>query len=144
MCNPILAPRCRTGTGKSLTFVGHKSGGKHGGLTQAVVHAVPSVTRSGSLRYTCSTVTAPTANEKPAVPSQPRYTLDENLWSVTGEMNAYDVIGDSGRLVMVLPDLHPPIVTEFEVEPHFVCVKACSLDDSSGLKPEFHLSLRQV
>ena len=59
-------------------------------------------------------------------------------------MNAYSVIGDSGKTVTrkFCRTCGAPIVTEFEVEPLFVCVKACSLDDASWLKPEFHLYVK--
>ena len=71
------------------------------------------------------------------------YVRRESL-SVTGEMNAYSVIGDSGKAVTrkFCRTCGAPIVTEFEAEPLFVCVKACSLDDASWLKPEFHLYVK--
>jgi hypothetical protein len=31
------------------------------------------------------------------------------------------------------------VLTEFDVEPDNVSVKACSLDDASWVKPDFHL-----
>ncbi len=59
-------------------------------------------------------------------------------------MNAYSVIGDSGKTVTrkFCRTCGAPIVTEFAAEPLFVCVKACSLDDASWLRPEFHLYVK--
>jgi len=33
-------------------------------------------------------------------------------------------------------------VTEFDVAPGFICIKACSLDDASDLRPDFHVYVK--
>ncbi|HYW76511.1 MAG TPA: GFA family protein [Gammaproteobacteria bacterium] len=64
--------------------------------------------------------------------------------SVTGAMDYYDVIGDSGKRVR-RERCHrcgSPLVTEFDSDPTFICIKACSLDDASGLAPACHLYVK--
>ncbi|MGN8158297.1 GFA family protein [Salinisphaera sp. RV14] len=64
--------------------------------------------------------------------------------SCTGHMKEYVVTGDSGRPVrrFSCATCASPILTVFDDEPRFVCVKACSLDEASGLQPEFHLYVK--
>ncbi|MBD1999767.1 GFA family protein [Leptolyngbya sp. FACHB-541] len=64
--------------------------------------------------------------------------------TVNGDLVGYDVIGDSGKAVTrkFCRICGCPILTEFEVEPVYICIKACSLDDASWLKPEFHLYVK--
>jgi len=61
--------------------------------------------------------------------------------TVSGDLDSYDVVGDSGKAVMrtFCRSCGCPIVTEFAAEPGNICIKACSLDDATWLKPEFHL-----
>ena len=60
---------------------------------------------------------------------------------IDGQLNKYTRIGDSGMPVHrnFCSRCGTVLLTVFEVEPAYVCVKACSLDDPSWLKPEFHL-----
>jgi hypothetical protein len=56
-------------------------------------------------------------------------------------MTKYTRVGDSGKAVHrnFCCGCGSVILTEFEVDPDNVSVKACSLDDPSWLKPDFHL-----
>lgn len=64
--------------------------------------------------------------------------------TVRGDLASHDVVGDSGKTVTrkFCRACGCPIVTEFEVDPVHICIKACSLDDASWLEPEFHLYIR--
>jgi hypothetical protein len=60
---------------------------------------------------------------------------------LAGSLGKYTRPGDSGCPVHrnFCPSCGSVILTEFDVEPEKVCIKACSLDDPSWLTPEFHL-----
>lgn len=64
--------------------------------------------------------------------------------SLTGDLVEYTVVGDSGKLVrrQRCATCGAPLITVFDDEPAFICLKACSLDDPSWLKPEFHLYVK--
>jgi hypothetical protein len=61
-----------------------------------------------------------------------------------GPSVSFAVVGDSGKEVRRTRCARcgSPLVTEFDVAPGFVCIKACSLDDASGLRPDCHLYVR--
>ena len=60
---------------------------------------------------------------------------------LAASLGKYTRPGDSGCPVHrnFCPSCGSVILTEFDVEPENVCIKACSLDDPSWLTPEFHL-----
>jgi len=60
---------------------------------------------------------------------------------IEGHLSKYTRTGDSGRPVhrRFCRVCGTVLLTEFEVEPANVCLKACSLDDPSWLRPECHL-----
>ena len=60
---------------------------------------------------------------------------------IKGDLTKYTRIGDSGMPVHrnFCMSCGSVVLTEMEVAPAYVCVKACSLDDPSWLTPEFHL-----
>lgn len=64
--------------------------------------------------------------------------------TLAGELIEYVVIGDSGKPVrrQRCAQCGSPLITVFDDEPGFICIKACSLDDPSWLKPEFHLYVK--
>jgi hypothetical protein len=64
---------------------------------------------------------------------------------ITGKMSKYTRTGDSGKLVHrnFCSACGSVILTEFEVEPDKVSIKACSLDDPSWLTPDFHLYIKR-
>jgi hypothetical protein len=61
--------------------------------------------------------------------------------TIAGPLSRHTRLGDSGRPVhrRFCSNCGTVVLTEFEVDPAYVCVKACSLDDPSCLRPEFHL-----
>ena len=61
--------------------------------------------------------------------------------AIEGPLNKYTRIGESGMQVHrnFCSNCGTVVLTEFDVAPDYVCLKACSLDDPSWLKPEFHL-----
>lgn len=63
---------------------------------------------------------------------------------LSGGMKTFVVTGDSGKNVVrnFCSKCSSVVMTEFEVDPESVCIKACSLDDPSWLKPEFHLYVK--
>lgn len=60
---------------------------------------------------------------------------------IDGNLIRYTRTGDSGRAVHrnFCASCGAVVLTVFEAAPEHVCLKACSLDDPSDLKPEFHL-----
>jgi hypothetical protein len=70
--------------------------------------------------------------------------VPRNAVKITGEVRTHAVTGDSGKKVprQFCGTCGCPLFTEFEIEPENICVKACSLDDPSWLKPEFHLFVK--
>lgn len=64
--------------------------------------------------------------------------------SLTGKLIEHKVIGDSGEPVrrQRCANCGSPLITVFDDEPDYICIKACSLDDPSWLKPEFHLYIK--
>jgi len=71
------------------------------------------------------------------------YVSKEAL-KLTGPCISYALIGDSGREVRRIrcAQCGSPLVTEFDAAPSLICVKACSLDDPSELKPDFHVYVK--
>lgn len=67
--------------------------------------------------------------------------LPANSVTVTGRLKRYSRQGDSGNEVHrhFCIECGTVVLTTFDVDTGNVCVKACSLDDPSWLKPEFHL-----
>jgi len=63
---------------------------------------------------------------------------------IIGPRLSFAVTGDSGKEVRRIrcAQCGSPLVTEFEVAPGFICIKACSLDDASDLTPDFHVYVR--
>jgi len=60
------------------------------------------------------------------------YVAPEQV-QISGNFQQYVVVGDSGKEVTrnFCPKCGSVIMTEFEVDPEYICVKACSLDDAS-------------
>ena len=60
---------------------------------------------------------------------------------LTGKTSRYTRTGDSGKSVHrnFCSSCGTVVLTEFDVEPDNVSVKACSLDDPSWVTPNFHL-----
>ena len=71
------------------------------------------------------------------------YVAEEAVRMV-GPRASFAVIGDSGKEVRRIRCAHcgSPLATEFDVAPGFICIKACSLDDPSDLRPDFHVYVR--
>jgi hypothetical protein len=63
-----------------------------------------------------------------------------NSLEIDGELREFQKRGDSGKIVTrrFCTTCGTTVVTVFESDEH-VCVKACTLDDASGLESEFHL-----
>lgn len=61
--------------------------------------------------------------------------------AIKGSLSTHTRIGSSGKPVHRHFYSHcgTVVLTEFEVDPVCVCVEACSLDEPSWLRPEFHL-----
>lgn len=62
-------------------------------------------------------------------------------FSMTGELKTYEDTGDSGQPVlrMFCPQCGSPVVSKVSQQPDMVFVKAGTLDDTSTIKPAFHL-----
>jgi hypothetical protein len=71
------------------------------------------------------------------------YIAQEAL-KIIGPRVSFTVIGDSGKEVRRIrcANCGSPLVTEFDVAPGFICIKACSLDDASDLRPDFLVYVR--
>ena len=71
------------------------------------------------------------------------YIAGEAL-KIIGPRVSFAVIGDSGKQVRRIRCAHcgSPLVTEFDVALGFVCIKVCSLDDASHVRPDFHVYVR--
>jgi hypothetical protein len=71
------------------------------------------------------------------------YIAQEAL-KIVGPRVSFAVTGDSGKEVRRVRCAHcgSPLVTEFDVAPGFICIKACSLDDASDLRPDFHVYVK--
>jgi hypothetical protein len=71
------------------------------------------------------------------------YIAEEAL-KISGPRTSFAVIGDSGREVRRIRCAHcgSPLITEFDVAPRFICIKACSLDDANDLTPNFHVYVK--
>lgn len=67
--------------------------------------------------------------------------LPSGCLTVSGALAEHVVTGDSGRPVRrrFCPRCGSPLLTFFDSEPDFFCLKIASLDDSSWVEPEFHL-----
>jgi hypothetical protein len=67
--------------------------------------------------------------------------IDRAAVRITGPLTRYTRIGDSGKPIHrnFCSLCGTTVLTEFEVDPEHVSVKACSLDDPSCLRPDRHL-----
>ena len=67
--------------------------------------------------------------------------IDRAALRITGPLTRYSRTGDSGKSVHrnFCTRCGTTILTEFDVDPEHVSIKACSLDDPSGLEPDRHL-----
>lgn len=67
--------------------------------------------------------------------------VDRASVQITGLLTRYTRTGDSGRSVHrnFCTTCGTTILTEFDVDPDHVSIKACSLDDPSWLTPDRHL-----
>lgn len=61
--------------------------------------------------------------------------------TISGMTTRYTRTADTGMAIHrnFCPSCGTVVLTEFDMTPDFVSVKACSLDDASWLVPEFHL-----
>ena len=67
--------------------------------------------------------------------------VDRTALHITGPLTRYTRTGDSGKSIHrnFCTICGTTLLTEFDVDPDHVSIKACSLDDPSGLKPDRHL-----
>ena len=67
--------------------------------------------------------------------------VDRDAVQIVGELTRYARTGDSGKPIHrhFCSRCGTTLYTEFEVDPEHVSIKACSLDDPSGLTPDRHL-----
>jgi len=67
--------------------------------------------------------------------------VDRHAVQITGPLTRYVRTGDSGKSIHrnFCSLCGTTVYTEFDVDPDHVSIKACSLDDPSGLKPDRHL-----
>jgi hypothetical protein len=67
--------------------------------------------------------------------------VDRASLRITGPLTRYSRTGDSGRSVHrnFCTACGTTLLTEFDVDPDHVSIKACSLDDPSWVKPDRHL-----
>jgi hypothetical protein len=67
--------------------------------------------------------------------------VDLAVLRITGQLTRYTRTGDSGKLIHrnFCTICGTTLLTEFDVDPGHVSIKACSLDDPSWLKPDRHL-----
>ena len=70
--------------------------------------------------------------------------VEQKALKITGVRASFALIGDSGKEVRRIRCAHcgSPLITEFDVAPGFICIKACSLDDASDLTPDFHVYVK--
>lgn len=61
--------------------------------------------------------------------------------TLTGKTSRYTRTGDSGKAVHrnFCGSCGTVVLTEFDVDPDHVSLKACSADDPSWVRPDFHL-----
>lgn len=67
--------------------------------------------------------------------------VDRSSLQIEGQLTRYTRTGDSGRSVHrnFCTRCGTTLLTEFDVDPEHVAIKACSLDDPSWLEPDRHL-----
>lgn len=67
--------------------------------------------------------------------------LDRGALRITGPLTRYTRTGDSGKAIHrnFCTVCGTTVLTEFDVDPEHVSIKACSLDDPSWLQPDRHL-----
>ena len=67
--------------------------------------------------------------------------IDRAAVRITGPLTRYTRIGDSGKPIHrnFCSLCGTTVLTEFDVDPEHVSVKACSLDDPSSVRPDRHL-----
>lgn len=67
--------------------------------------------------------------------------VDRVALQISGPLRRYTRTGDSGQSVHRNFCIHcgTTLLTEFDVDPAHVSIKACSLDDPSSVKPDRHL-----
>ena len=67
--------------------------------------------------------------------------IDRTAVTITGSLTRYTRTGDSGKSIHrnFCARCGTTVLTEFDVDPKHVSIKACSLDDPSGLRPDRHL-----
>ena len=67
--------------------------------------------------------------------------VDRDAVHLEGSLTRYTRTGDSGKSIHrhFCTACGTTVYTEFDVDPDHVSIKACSLDDPSGLAPDRHL-----
>lgn len=67
--------------------------------------------------------------------------IDKAAVQIAGPLTRYTRTGDSGKSIHRNFCTHcgTTLLTEFDVDPQHVSIKACSLDDPSWVKPDRHL-----
>jgi hypothetical protein len=67
--------------------------------------------------------------------------VDRDAVHLEGDLTRYTRTGDSGKSIHrhFCTACGTTVYTEFDVDPAHVSIKACSLDDPSGLAPDRHL-----
>jgi hypothetical protein len=67
--------------------------------------------------------------------------VDRTSLRITGPLTRYTRTGDSGKSVHrnFCSLCGATVLTEFDVDPEHVSIKACSLDDPSRIQPDRHL-----
>ena len=68
-------------------------------------------------------------------------SIDRAALQIAGPLSRYTRTGDSGKAVHrnFCTNCGTTLLTEFDVDPEHVAVKACSLDDPSWIAPDRHL-----
>ena len=74
-------------------------------------------------------------------PSSVELFIAKDAVTITGTLNAYKSLADSGNKVVrkACPTCNSPIVLDMEGFPDHVCLKAGSLDDAAWLAPQAHI-----
>ena len=146
-CRPRRRDLCRNGTGSK----GNVRKRDTDEQSQGVDHMGTQYEGGclcGSVRYLCTAIPLHTffchcldCQKETGGPFATEIYVPASSLTITGPLNKHTRIGSSGMRVHrnFCSNCGTVVVTEFEVEPAYLCVKACSLDDPSWLRPEFHL-----
>ncbi len=110
----------------------HLNGGCLCGAVRYVLNAAPNYV------YFCHCRDCQLESGSPFVTDM---NVDRASLRISGPLTRYTRTGSSGRPVHrnFCTRCGTTLLTEFDVDPEHVSIKACSLDDPSGLAPDRHL-----